>query len=157
MPSAMPFFPYQRQRDDRSMVHQQANAKQAHAAGQLPHEVRNMISPLLPPIRRPRVRARIIGFLWSWLLRLQYATWRVDVEGLDRLDQRKPIICARLGHRSQFYGTATANKGRLLHSAGILHSHNREQRFGSVWASHRKAADNEEYRCKPLGMRPPTH
>ena len=87
MPSAMPCFPYQRQQDDRGMVHQKANPKQAPAAGRLRDEVRNMIFPLLPPMRRPGVRARIFGFLCSWLLRLQHATWRVDVEGLDRLDQ----------------------------------------------------------------------
>lgn len=46
-----------------------------------------MTSPLPPPARRPGVWARVIGLLWSWLLRLQYATWRVDAEGLDRLDQ----------------------------------------------------------------------
>jgi len=33
-------------------------------------------------------RARIWGGIWSWMLRLQQATWRTEIEGLERLDDR---------------------------------------------------------------------
>lgn len=41
------------------------------------------------PERRPRrsLRARVLGWLWAWLLRIQCATWRKRFEGLDELDQ----------------------------------------------------------------------
>ncbi len=33
-------------------------------------------------------RLRILGWLYAWLLRLQQMTWRIDMEGLERLDRR---------------------------------------------------------------------
>jgi 1,2-diacylglycerol 3-alpha-glucosyltransferase len=44
---------------------------------------------LQAPERRPRrgLRARFLGWLWAWLLRIQYATWRKRFEGLGELDQ----------------------------------------------------------------------
>ncbi len=36
---------------------------------------------------KPRLRAKLMGWLWSWLLRLQCATWRTKVEGIEDLDQ----------------------------------------------------------------------
>ncbi|MGH6636008.1 MAG: glycosyltransferase [Gammaproteobacteria bacterium] len=36
---------------------------------------------------KPRLRAKLIGWLWSWLLRLQCATWRTKYEGIEDLDQ----------------------------------------------------------------------
>ena len=32
-------------------------------------------------------RARVLGFFWAWLLRLQFATWRKRCDGMQRLDQ----------------------------------------------------------------------
>ncbi|MGH8579482.1 MAG: glycosyltransferase [Gammaproteobacteria bacterium] len=34
----------------------------------------------------PRMRAKLMGWLWSWLLRLQCATWRTKYEGIEDLD-----------------------------------------------------------------------
>lgn len=43
-------------------------------------------------------RARLLSFLWAWALRIQAATWRKEVEGLERLDalmsRRVPVIVA---------------------------------------------------------------
>lgn len=38
--------------------------------------------------RRPTLRARWLAFAWSLALRLQSASWRVTVRGLDRFDAR---------------------------------------------------------------------
>ena len=44
------------------------------------------------------LQARLLSFLWGWALRIQAATWRKEVEGLDRLDallaRRVPLIVA---------------------------------------------------------------
>ncbi|MFW6175445.1 MAG: lysophospholipid acyltransferase family protein, partial [Acidobacteriota bacterium] len=44
------------------------------------------------------LRAQLLSFLWAWALRIQAATWRKEVEGLDRVDEllarRVPVIVA---------------------------------------------------------------
>lgn len=44
------------------------------------------------------LQARLLSFLWAWALRIQAATWRKEVEGLDRLDallaRSVPVIVA---------------------------------------------------------------
>ncbi len=37
--------------------------------------------------RSPEIRVRILGLLGAWFLRLQRATWRVEIEGLERMDE----------------------------------------------------------------------
>ncbi len=45
---------------------------------------------------RPRLKARVLGWIWSLCLRLQCATWRKRSEGLERLDSvlrdGKPVL-----------------------------------------------------------------
>lgn len=37
--------------------------------------------------RRHGLRARVLGRIWAWVLRLEVATWRIETEGLDRAER----------------------------------------------------------------------
>ena len=63
---------------------------QQNLSGRRPWEEGETIASELSslPKNRSRPRARILGWIWVWLLRLQRATWHSEVEGLERLDER---------------------------------------------------------------------
>lgn len=54
--------------------------------------------PAVGELRRPGLRARILAFVYSTALRLQLATWRQEVHGLEPLDdllaRRVPVLVA---------------------------------------------------------------
>lgn len=54
-----------------------------------PHKQRKSISQETSflPGSPPGFRARILGWISAWLLRIQWTSWRKEVEGLDRMDE----------------------------------------------------------------------
>ncbi|MFQ5755398.1 MAG: lysophospholipid acyltransferase family protein [Acidiferrobacterales bacterium] len=69
----------------------------------------------MSPTRRHRLQARVLGLIWAWVLRLQAATWRIEVEGLDRLD--------RMISRDQRF-LLTFWHGKYLPLFALLRDHN---------------------------------
>lgn len=78
---------------------------------------------------KTRLRARLMGWFWSWLLRLQCATWRTKYEGIDDLDRilregrrvmfsfwhgKYVALFALLRGRSACVFTSKSNRGEVI-------------------------------------------
>lgn len=90
-----------------------------------------------PPERHHSLRAQVLGRIWAWVLRLEVATWRIEAEGLDRLE--------RMFSRSEQF-LLTCWHGKYLPLFAIFRDHQ-----ACVFSSESRRGDVLAQICQRLG------